>query len=144
MAKVSNVHIHLLQLKKDPTENPTEESDVVNTNYQSMASQVKCPFHLKWSLVDHKMPYRHEIFYRVKISSVVDTQHTCMMSHISYKYAVKRSSGHSKLDLTIMNTAISLLKFNPSMPTNMLRPILKDCLPCTTNIDGKYVDNFRH
>ena len=129
--------------KKDPTENLSEESDLVNTNYVSIASQTKCPFHLKWSLVDHKMPYRHEIFYRVKISSVVNTQHTCMMSHISYRYAVKRSSGHSKLDLTLMNTAISLLKFNPSMPTNMLRPILKDCLPCTTNIDGKYVDNFR-
>ena len=66
-----------------------------------------------------------------------------MMSHISYRHAVKRSSGHSKLDLTSMNTAISILKLNPSMPTNMLRPILKDCLPCTTNIDAKYVDNFR-
>ena len=42
-----------------------------------------------------------------------------------------------------MNTAVSVLKMNPAMSANMLRPILKECLPCTTSITGKYIDNFR-
>ena len=109
----------------------------------STASVVKCPFEIKWSLVDHKKPYRHDIFYRAKISSIVSTQHTCMMSHISYKHALKKTSGHSKIDLNHMNTAVSVLKMNPSMPAQMLRPLLKDSLPCNTNIDAKFVDNFR-
>ena len=66
-----------------------------------------------------------------------------MMSHIRYKHAYKTSSGHSKIELNSMNTAVSILKMNPNMPAQMLRPILKECLPCSTNIDVKFVDNFR-
>ena len=65
------------------------------------------------------------------------------MSHISYRHAPKTSNGHNKIDLNNMNTAVSVLKLNPSMPAQMLRPLLKDCLPCHTNIDAKFVDNFR-
>ena len=114
-----------------------------DTNRQSTASVVKCPFHIKWTLLDHKRPYRHDIFYRVKISSIVSTEHTCMMSNLSYRHALRKSTGHNKIDLKNMNTAVSVLKMNPSMPTQMLRPLLKDSLPSHTNIDGKFVDNFR-
>ena len=122
----------------------TEGCEIVPNNSKSTASLVQCPFHLKWSLLDRKKPYRHEIFYKVKISSEVNTDHTCLMSHLSYRHAMKGSKGHTKIDLNCMNTAVSILKMNPSMPTQMLRPILKDCLLCTTNIDGKFVENFRH
>ena len=56
---------------------------------------------------------------------------------------MEEKSGHSKIDLNNMNTAVSVLKMNPSMPAQMLRPLLKDSLPCNTNIDAKFVDNFR-
>ena len=104
---------------------------------------MKCPFELKWSLVNHKKPYRHDIFYKVKITSLPSIQHTCMMSHIGYILALRSRSGHNKIDLNSMNTAVSVLKTNPSMPAQMLRPLLKNCLPCNTNLDGKFLDNFR-
>ena len=122
---------------------PDNSKNLNDSNRQSTSSLVQCPFQVKWTLVDHKKPYRHEIFYRVKISTIVSTEHTCMMSHISFRHALKKSNGHNKIDLNIMNTAVSILKVNPSMPANMLRPLLKDCLPCHTNIDAKFVDNFR-
>ena len=74
----------------------SDSSEVINKNYQSTAALVKCPFQLKWSLTNHKKPYRHDIFHRVKISCVVITEHTCMMSHISYRHALKGASGHAK------------------------------------------------
>ena len=81
---------------------------------QSTSSLVQCPFQVKWTLVDHKKPYRHEIFYKVKISKIVSTEHTCMMSHISYRHALQKAKGHNKIDLSLMNTAVFVLKINAS------------------------------
>ena len=114
-----------------------------DTTRTSTSSLVKCPFLVRWTLVDHKRPHRHDIFYKVKISSIVSTEHTCMMSHISFRHALKKTTGHRKIDLNSMNTAVSVLKMNPTMSAQMLRPILKDCLPSHTNIDCKFIDNFR-
>ena len=130
---------HTPAKKKVISEN-TNEND---NSRQSTSSLVRCPFEIRWSLIDHKTPHRHDIFYKVKISRIVSTEHTCLMSHISYRHAMKTSNGHNKIDLNNMNTAVSVLKLNPSMPAQMLRPLLKDCLPCHTNIDAKFVDNFR-
>ena len=66
-----------------------------------------------------------------------------MMSKISYRHAWKTSKGTNKLDLNACNTAVSMLKMNPSMPARMMRPLLRDVSPSETNINGKYVDNFR-
>ena len=82
----------------------------------STASLINCPFQVKWSMLNHISPHRHDIFYRVKISTVLSTDHTCMMSLISYKHALRKSSGHSKIELNTINTAVSVLKMNPSMP----------------------------
>ena len=71
------------------------------------------------------------------------TEHTCMMSHISYRHALRKASGHNKIELNCMNTAVSVLKMNPSMPCQMLRPLLKDSLPCSTHLSGKFSDNCR-
>ena len=65
------------------------------------------------------------------------------MSNISYKHACKTSTGHPKINLNAMNTAVTILNMNPNLPAQMLRPILKDSLPCSTNLDGKFIDNFR-
>ena len=110
---------------------------------KSMALQVQCPFQLKWSLIDYKKPYRNELFYKVKVSNLISTEHTCMMSHMSYRTAVKNYRGHEKLDLCTVNTAVEVLKTNPCLPTRVLRPLLKNALPATTRISGKHVDNFR-
>ena len=120
-----------------------DNNEVSNSKRQSTASIVNCPFELRWSLINHKKPYRHDIFYKVKISSVPSTQHTCMMSHISYRHALRKSSGHNKIELNLMNTAVSIFKMNPIMPAQMLRPILRDSMPCSKVLDGKFIDNFR-
>ena len=60
------------------------------------------------------------------MSSVVSTEHTCMMSSISYRHAIEKSTGHCKWDIKSMNTAVSVLKINLKMPANMLRPLLKE------------------
>ena len=73
-----------------------DNNEVYHSKLQSKSSIVRCPFELKWSLVKHKKPYRHDVFYKVKISLVPSTEHTCMMSHISYRHALRKSSGHKK------------------------------------------------
>ena len=55
----------------------------------------------------------------------------------------KNCRGHEKLDLSTVNTAVEVLKTNPCLSTRVLRPLLKNALPATTHISGKYVDNFR-
>ena len=98
---------------------------------------------MRFVMVDFKKPTRHGIFYRAKITAIDSVEHTCMMSNISYKHACKTSTGHPKINLNAMNTAVTILKMNPNLPAQMLRPILKDSLPCSTNLDGKFIDNFR-
>ena len=122
----------------------SDNIEVLNSKRQSTASLVKCTFQLKWSLVNHKTQFRHDVFYKIKISSVPSIEHACMMSHISYRHALRKASGHNKLELKYMNTAVSVLKMNPSMPSQMLRPLLKDSLPCSTHLSGQFLDNFIH
>ena len=110
---------------------------------KSIASQVKCPFEIKWSLLDYKRPYRHDIFYKVKISNIISTHHTCLMSNMSYVVAVKSTKGHTKLDLASVKTAVDVLKANPTLPTAMLRPLVKNALPQSTNLDSKFLNNFK-
>ena len=138
--KIRCPYSHTPATKKESLET-NDNSTTLKRN--STASLVKCPFELRFTLWKHNSPHRHDIFYKVKISNVMSTKHTCLMSHIGYKHALKSSSGHNKIDLNSMNTAVSILKMNPSMPAQMLRPLLKDCLPCNTNIDAKHIDNFR-
>ena len=120
-----------------------DDSTCNTSKRQSTSSLVQCPFHVKWTLVDHKSPIRHDIFYKVKVSTLACLDHSCMMSHMSYTHALKKTNGHSKIDLDSVNTAVSMLKMYPSMPAKMLRPLLKNVLPCTTCIDSKLIDNFR-
>ena len=110
---------------------------------KSIASQVKCPFEIKWSLLEHKKPYRNDIFYKAKISNVKCLHHTCLMSAMSYVVAVKSTKGHHKLDLGCVKTDVDVLKINPSLSTAMLRPLLKSCVPLNTNLSSKYVTNFK-
>ena len=127
-----------LVLNQDDTTNLKQSG-----NRQSTSSLVQCPFLVRWSPVDRKVPYRHDIFYKVKISTIVSLEHTCLMSHMSFRHALKTTSGHKKIDLNQMNTAVTILKMNPSMPAQMLRPLLKASLPSHTNLTAKFVDNFR-
>ena len=129
---------------------PAKKKDAPETNTRGQRSKRKstpflmqCPFELRFRLFEHKSPHRHDVFYKVKISNIVSTKHTCMMSHISYRHALSKSTGHTKINLTSMNTAVSVLKMNPSMPAQMLRPLLKNCLPCNVNLDAKFIDNYR-
>ena len=141
---VACILIHLQKRVMTGTnfDNNNSQGNVDNSS-KSTLSLVKCPFEVRRTLVDHKRPHRHDVFYKVKISSIISTEHMCMMSHISFRHALKNSTGHKKIDLNNMNTAVSVLKMNPSMSAQMLRPILKDCLPSHTNIDTKCIDNFR-
>ena len=66
-----------------------------------------------------------------------------MMSHMSYRTAFKNFKGLDKLDLSTVNTAVEVLKTNPSLSTRVLRPLLKNSLPASTHISGQHVDNFR-
>ena len=117
---------------------------IAETNKQKPLSlQVQCPFELKWSLLEYKRPYRNQIFYKVKVSNLISTEHTCMMSHMSYRTAFKSFKGLQKLDLSTVNTAVEVLKSNPSLSTRVLRPLLKHALPASTHISGQHVDNFR-
>ena len=65
------------------------------------------------------------------------------MSKMSYQHVMKISRGHSKFDLNTMSTAVELLKFNPTLDAKALCSILADALPSHTNIDNKFIDNFR-
>ena len=127
----------------DDNPDSTVDEDVGETKRKSISCQTKCPFHIKWSLIDYKKPYRNNIFYKTKISNIISTEHTCLMSQISYRHALKSSNGHKNIDLSACNTAVDILKMNPSMPARMLRPMLKNVLPSHTHINGKYIDNFR-
>ena len=40
-------------------------------------------------------------------------------------------------------TAVDIIKMYPTIPAKMLRPLLKNALPCCTNINAKLIDNFR-
>ena len=73
------------------------EDNVRKRNYPAI--QIKCPFEIKWSYVDYRKPYQHGLFYKVKISKIVSTEHTCMMSNIGYSQALKSYRGHPKIDL---------------------------------------------
>ena len=54
-----------------------------------VTEQVQCPFEIRWALIDHFKPIRNDIFYKVKITKLVSTQHSCRMSNISYRHAMK-------------------------------------------------------
>ena len=110
---------------------------------RTLSYQVKCPFEIKWTLVDHKLPHRNALFYKVKISNIISTDHTCQLSQSSYSYAYKAMNGHTKIDLSALNTAVDVLVLNPSLPARLMRPLLKNVLPSTKNINGKFCDNFR-
>ena len=113
---------------------------IAETNKQKPLSlQVQCPFELKWSLLEYKRPYRNHLFYKAKVSNLISTDHTCMMS---YRTAFKNFEGLQKLDLSTVNTTVEVLKTNPSLSTRVLRPLLKNSLPASTHISGKHVDNF--
>ena len=127
----------------DDNPNSTVDEDVGETKITSISCQTKFPFHIKWSLIDNKKPYRNNIFYKTKISNIISSEHTCLMSQISYRHALKSSNGHKKIDLSACNTAVDILKMDHSMPARMLRPMLKNVLPSHTHISGKYIDNFR-
>ena len=90
-----------------------------------MAVQVQCPFELKWTLVEYKRPRRNQIFYKVKVSNLISTEHTCMMSHMSYTHTFKNFKGLDKFDLSTVNTAVEVLKTNPSLSTRgiLYRPV---------------------
>ena len=113
------------------------------THKKPIAVQVQCPFELKWSLLEYNRPRRNQIFYKAKVSNLISTEHTCMMSHMSYTHAFKSFKGLDKLDLSTVNTAVEVLKTNPSLSTRVLRPLLKNSLPASIHISGKHVDNFR-
>ena len=65
------------------------------------------------------------------------------MSESSYRHALSTKSGHVKVNLGIMTSAVAMLKENPSLPANLLRPLLKSALPTATVLDSKFINNFR-
>ena len=65
------------------------------------------------------------------------------MSESSYRHALSTKSGHVKINLDVMTSAVTMLKENPSLKANQLRPLLKSALPTATVLDCKYINNFR-
>ena len=43
-----------------------ENSTTTDNSRQSTSSLVQCPFEIRWSLIDHKSPHRHDIFIRLR------------------------------------------------------------------------------
>ena len=74
---------HTPGTRKKPDDNLDEGDESKGRKRPSTASLINCPFMVKWSLLDHKAPHRNDIFYRVKVSTIECTEHTCMMSQIN-------------------------------------------------------------
>ena len=108
----------------DNTQHP--DINAKRNTRKPIALQVQCPFELKWSLLEYKRPYRNQLFYKAKVSNLISTEHICMMSHMPYRTAFKNFKGLQKLDLSTVNTAVEVLKSNPSLSTRVLRPLLKN------------------
>ena len=122
----------------DTTQHP--DMSIKRNTRNLITMQVQCPFELKWLLLEYKRPYRNDLFYKTKVSNLISTDHTCMMS---YRTAFKNFEGLQKLDLSTVNTTVEVLKTNPSLSTRVLRPLFKNSLPASTHTSRKHVDNFR-
>ena len=78
---------HVTRAKKNVPIDNTQHPDInAKRNAQKpIAVQVQCPFELKWSLLEYNRPRRNQIFYKAKVSNLISTEHTCMMSHMLYR-----------------------------------------------------------
>ena len=121
-------------------ENTTKER---RTTQAAKHGKVICPFRINYTLVNYKFPKSDEIFYKVRISNIVSLEHKCMMNVSSYRIAYKSSKSHKKIHLQTFNTVIEHLRVNPSLPAKQLRPLLSSALPSHTDINSKFIDNFR-
>ena len=112
----------------------------------SMKTQCKCPFQTRHSFVDYRVDpalgqKNPPIYYRVQITGAV-CQHTCDLNTIFHRKA-KQSGGQLQPDLSASQGIIEQLRDKPRKDAADLRVSLMKHLPMYTDIDAKFVCNFR-
>ena len=65
----------------------------------------------------------------------------CTLDTVSLRMAISHSGG-LKLDLSKMQDIISMLRLNPTLPANDLRPFLEKYIPRFQHTSSKFVCNF--
>ena len=74
-------HLSISKKDEDSSFHPKKKRKTrVNVN-----KRIQCPFCINCALVDHKAPYKDNIFYKVRISSIKSLEHTCLMSESFYR-----------------------------------------------------------
>ena len=110
----------------------------------SVKTQYQCPFIIRYSFLGYnRKNIKPSSFYKVKITEC-NTAHTCELSNQFFQHALDISAGQSKIELSRLNTLLTVLKTDPSTSANALRPLITDSLSFNgTPIDATFIRNFR-
>ena len=79
--------------------------------------------------------------YQVKVTSL-NLHHSCLLNTAAFRVALSRS-GSANVNLEGMQDVLSMIRVNPTMASNELRPFLARHLPSQVSLDSTYVSNFR-
>ena len=104
--------------------------------------EFNCPFSINFSLIDLRIHEKQpENFYQIKITRC-NLEHTCELSTTFHRQAIEKS-GRKHFELETMQYVMWVLRENPSLSTNNLRPLLQKFLPHYKEVSAKFMQNFR-
>ena len=123
-----------------PDRSKRNQSKKIN---KKISDDVHCPFGVWYNYVNNKHNLREPDSFRYVKVTRLESEHTCGLSTISHRLAKSSRGDNMKIPLDSMRFIGRLIGANPNIPTNTLRPHLKEFLPHWVPITDVYCRSIR-